>query len=167
MDLQILKLSDCFILVLYRTMLSQILPVCILFEVKFWKQLNRCFVLQNFRIAKKSGKYFQHTGSTFSSDTRQSMKGTWLLSDVSYSDECRTNKYYQYAENRFPLFFAILKFRNFKSHLGWGLDDQMSFPALDVTAECNTLVFFFKKSLMLIEKNCPWENYASFRYDWR
>ena len=35
--------------------------------------------------------------------------GVWLLSDVSYSDECRTKKYFQYAENMFPLFFAILK----------------------------------------------------------
>ena len=34
----------------------------------------------------------------------------WLLSDVSYSDECRTKKYFQYAENMFPLFFAILKY---------------------------------------------------------
>ena len=34
----------------------------------------------------------------------------WLLSDVSYSDECRSKKYFQYAENMFPLFFAILKF---------------------------------------------------------
>ena len=37
--------------------------------------LNRCFVLQNFRIAKKSGViFYMHTKSTFSSDTRQSMK---------------------------------------------------------------------------------------------
>ena len=36
--------------------------------------LNRCFVLQNFRIAKKAEPYFQHTESTFSSNTRQSMK---------------------------------------------------------------------------------------------
>ena len=39
-----------------------------------------------------------------------SVLGVWLLSDVSYSDECRTKKYFQYAENIFPLFFAILKF---------------------------------------------------------
>ena len=25
--------------------------------------------------------------------------GVWLLSDVSYSDECRMKKYFQYAEN--------------------------------------------------------------------
>ena len=31
------------------------------------KLLNRSFVLQNFRIAKKSGNLFQHTESTFSS----------------------------------------------------------------------------------------------------
>ena len=30
------------------------------------------------------------------------------LSDVSYSDECRTKKYFQYAENMILLFFAIL-----------------------------------------------------------
>ena len=35
--------------------------------------------------------------------------GVWLLSDVSYSDECRTKKYFQYAENMIPLFLAILK----------------------------------------------------------
>ena len=40
--------------------------------------------------------------------------GVWLLSDVSYSDECQTKKYFQYAENMFPLFFAILKFCNTK-----------------------------------------------------
>ena len=33
----------------------------------------------------------------------------WLLSDVSYSGESRTKKYFQYAENMFPLFVAILK----------------------------------------------------------
>ena len=32
----------------------------------------------------------------------------WLLSDVSHSDECRTKKYFQYAENMIPLFLAIL-----------------------------------------------------------
>ena len=36
--------------------------------------------------------------------------GVWLLSDVSYSDKCRMKNYFQYAENMFPLFFAILKF---------------------------------------------------------
>ena len=36
--------------------------------------------------------------------------GVWLLSDVSYSDECWTKKYFQYAEDMFPLLFAILKF---------------------------------------------------------
>ena len=35
--------------------------------------------------------------------------GVWLLSDVSYSDECRTKKFFQYAENMFPLFVAILE----------------------------------------------------------
>ena len=86
------------------------------------KKLNRYSVLQNFRIAqRKAETYFQHTESTFSSETRQSMKRqivakvplvVWLLSDVSYSDECRTKKYFQYAENMFPLFFAILIFFN-------------------------------------------------------
>ena len=37
-----------------------------------------------------------------------------VLSDVSYSDECRTKKYFQYAENMFQLFFAILKFYSTK-----------------------------------------------------
>ena len=36
--------------------------------------------------------------------------GFWLLSDISYPDECRAKKYFQYAENMFPLFFVILKF---------------------------------------------------------
>ena len=40
--------------------------------------------------------------------------GAWLLSDVSYSDECRTKKYFQYAENMIPLFFALLKGYRFK-----------------------------------------------------
>ena len=34
----------------------------------------------------------------------------WLLSDVSFSDECRTKKYFQCAEKMIPLFFPILKF---------------------------------------------------------
>ena len=38
------------------------------------------------------------------------MLGVWLLSDVSYYDECRTKKYFQYAENMFPFFVAILEF---------------------------------------------------------
>ena len=38
----------------------------------------------------------------------------WLLSDVSYSDECRTKKYFQYAENMIPLFLVILKFYSSK-----------------------------------------------------
>ena len=46
--------------------------------------LNRCFVLQNFGIARKSGNIFS-----------------------AYC--CWTKKYIQYAENMFPLFFAILK----------------------------------------------------------
>ena len=29
---------------------------------------------------------------------------------IAYSDECRTKKYFQYAENMIPLFLAILKF---------------------------------------------------------
>ena len=37
--------------------------------------------------------------------------GVWLLSDVSYSEECRTKKYFQYAENMFPLLAVILKNR--------------------------------------------------------
>ena len=37
-------------------------------------------------------------------------RGIWLLSDVSYSDECQTKKYFQYAENMIPLFLVILKF---------------------------------------------------------
>ena len=85
-------------------------------------------------MQRKAETYFQHTDSTFSSDAHQSMKrrviakhlkepnGTLVfdqllvilnrfnLSDVSYSDECRTKKYFQYAENMIPLFFAILKF---------------------------------------------------------
>ena len=40
--------------------------------------------------------------------------GVWLLSDVSYSDKCRTKKYFKYAENMFPLFFAILMFSDSK-----------------------------------------------------
>ena len=32
------------------------------------------------------------------------------LSDVSYSDECRTKKSFQYAKAMFPLFRAIVKF---------------------------------------------------------
>ena len=38
------------------------------------QRLNRCFVLQNFRIAKKSGNIFSAYWKYFSSDTRQSMK---------------------------------------------------------------------------------------------
>ena len=44
-------------------------------------------------------------------------------------------------------------FWNCKSHPGWGLDDQLSIPALDKTAECNTFAFF--NILMLIEKKLP------------
>ena len=77
MDFQIFKLFYCFFLVLFGTKLPQILPVCILYEVKFWDS---------------------------------------------------------------------------KSQPGWGLDDQVSSPALDETVECNTFVFF--NLLMLIERKC-------------
>ena len=47
-----------------------------LFRASFREKskVNRCFVLQNFRRAKKSGIIFSATESTFSSDSRQSMK---------------------------------------------------------------------------------------------
>ena len=47
-----------------------------LFRASFREEskVNRCFVLQNFRRAKKSGIIFSATESTFSSDSRQSMK---------------------------------------------------------------------------------------------
>ena len=56
--------------------------------------------------------YFARTFSRFAQFflTGDWPLSVWLLSDVSYSDECRTKKYFQYAENMFPLFSAILKF---------------------------------------------------------
>ena len=47
-------------------------------------------------------------------------------------------------------FYFEVKYLNGKSHPSWGLDDQMSFPALDETAECNTFCLF--NLLMLIEE---------------
>ena len=57
--------------------------------------LNRFFVQQNFRIAKKSGHIFSAYWRYFF--VRHYFFILWRVSD---------EKYFQYAENMFPLFFA-------------------------------------------------------------
>ena len=49
-----------------------------------------------------------------SSEYKTSHNSQKQLTEPKSSDECRTKKYFQYAENMFPLFFAFLKFTLFK-----------------------------------------------------
>ena len=58
----------------------------------------------------------------------------------------------------FFVFFLKYSFWNCKSHLGWGLDDQVSFPALDETAECNTFVSSFSFNVLMLMEKKLWKS---------
>ena len=60
-------------------------------------------VLQNVNIAQKSGNILL-------AYWKESSFPWYPISDVSYSDECRTRKAFQYAKRMFPLFRAEVYF---------------------------------------------------------